>query len=407
MAPSQRIKELFNGYLRRELSPVEVEELVLLLGRADAEDSLNEPMRRIWDELKSRPVGYDVDWDRMYRQVSQSEEGLCMLGEVRQGRGGFWRRGRAEMGRGVWSWRVVAAVFLGLAGLAAYWSVAYRRPVVEPAARVPTAVIVNKDSVGKVTAMSWQTGENKKVIHLPDGSMVILNRHSSVEYRVGAGGGTGGASAGGGTGGASAGGGTGAASANGGTGGASAAGIAGQGGTREVTLNGEAYFDIVHRPEQPFLVHTGKIVTRVLGTAFNIKAYSTERSIEVTVDHGKVQVLKGGANMGMLSDKQQMRYEVGTESCHSQRVSLRPVMAWKPVEISFDDITMEEAARRIGERFKVGFEFVNPVLKECRVTATFYMEDDLDEIMTVICGVNQSKFRIEGSVVKIDGKGCN
>jgi hypothetical protein len=35
------------------------------------------------------------------------------------------------------------------------------------------------------------------------------------------------------------------------------------------------------------------------------------------------------------------------------------------------------------------------------------MEDDLDEIMTVICGVNQSKFRIEGSVVKIDGKGCN
>ena len=380
MAPSQRIKELFNGYLRRELSPVEVEELVLLLGRADAEDSLNEPMRRIWDELKSRPVGYDVDWDRMYRQVSQSEEGLCMLGEVRQGRGGFWRRGRAEMGRGVWSWRVVAAVFLGLAGLAAYWSVAYRRPVVEPTARVPTAVIVNKDSVGKVTAMSWQTGENKKVIHLPDGSMVILNRHSSVGYRVGAGGGTGGASA---------------------------AGIAGQGGTREVTLNGEAYFDIVHRPEQPFLVHTGKIVTRVLGTAFNIKAYSTERSIEVTVDHGKVQVLKGGANMGMLSDKQQMRYEVGTESCHSQRVSLRPVMAWKPVEISFDDITMEEAARRIGERFKVGFEFVNPVLKECRVTATFYMEDDLDEIMTVICGVNQSKFRIEGSVVKIDGKGCN
>ena len=48
------------------------------------------------------------------------------------------------------------------------------------------------------------------------------------------------------------------------------------------------------------VVHTGKIVTRVLGTAFNIKAYAAEKSIEVTVDHGKVQVLKDGTNMGML-----------------------------------------------------------------------------------------------------------
>jgi ferric-dicitrate binding protein FerR (iron transport regulator) len=111
--------------------------------------------------------------------------------------------------------------------------------------------------------------------------------------------------------------------------------------------------------------------------------------------------------MGLLSDKQQMRYDVGTENYHSQQVSLRPVIAWKPVEISFDDITMEEAARRIGERFKVGFQFINPALKECRITATFYMEDDLNEIMTVICGVNQSTFEIKGNVVKIDGKGCN
>jgi transmembrane sensor len=145
----------------------------------------------------------------------------------------------------------------------------------------------------------------------------------------------------------------------------------------------------------------------VLGTSFDIKAYSMDKSIEVTVDRGKVQVLNGVENLGMLSDRQQMRYEVGTESYRSERVSVKPVIAWKPVEIGFDDISMEEAARRIGERFKVGFEFVNTGLKECRITATFYMEDDLDEIMTVICGVNQSTFRIEGNVVKIDGKGCN
>ncbi len=362
---SHRLRELFDRYLRRDLPPFEVEELVSLLGQADAEEALTEPMRRLWEEMRSGPGEHAVDWDRMYGQVSQAEEGLSVWGR-RRGGVGCWGVGGWANRREVWGWRAVAAVFLGLAGLAAYWSVAYRRPVLAGVARVPSQVVVGKDSMGTVAEMSWKTRENKKVIHLPDGSIVILNKSSTVEYRS-----------------------------------------AGVTGAREVVLNGEAYFDIVHRAEQPFLVHTGKIVTRVLGTTFNIKAYSTEKSIEVTVDHGKVQVLNGGASMGLLSDKQQIRYDLGRERSQTQRVSLQPVMAWKPVEISFDDITMAEAARRIGERFKVGFNFVNPVLKECRITATFYMEDDLDQIMTVICGVNQSRFVIEGNMVKVDGKGCN
>ena len=361
---SQRLRELFDRYIRRDLPPFEVEELVSLLGQADAEEALSEPMRRLWEEMRSGPGEYAVDWDRMYGQVSQADEGLSVLSERRDG-AEFWRHGGEAMWRSSWGWRATAAVFLGLAGLAAYWSVAYRRPVAAGVAGAPAAVVVKKDIVRKTGAMSWQTLGNKKVVHLPDGSIVILNKSSTMTYRTG------------------------------------------ETGARDIVLNGEAYFDIVHRAEQPFLVHTGKILTRVLGTTFNIKAYPMERSIEVTVDHGKVQVLNGGTNMGLLSDKQQIRYDLGRESCQTHRVSLQPVMAWKPVEISFDDITMAEAARRIGERFKVGFNFVNPVLKECRITATFYMEDDLDQIMTVICGVNQSRFAIGGNTVKIDGKGCN
>lgn len=362
MGLSQRLKELFERYLRRDLPPAEVEELVSLLGQADAEDALTEPMRRLWEGMTSQSVDHKVDWDRMYRRVSQVEDGLA------HAQGG--RSRRAE----VWRWRALAAAFLGLAGLAGYWSIAYRprvadkgrSPAVSTGSTVSTGSAVKAGGVTKGVVSAWQTADNKKIIHLPDGSMVILNRHSSLRYAA--------------------------------TGGS---------GTREVTLDGEAYFDIVHRPDDAFLVRTGKIVTRVLGTAFNIRAYSTETSIQVTVDHGKVQVLRGASNMGLLSDKEQIRFELGNESYHEQRVSLKPVMAWKPVEISFDDITMEQAAKRIADRFKVRFNFVNPLLKECRVTATFYMEDDLDQIMTVICGVNRSKFEIGGGLVTIDGKGCN
>ena len=83
------------------------------------------------------------------------------------------------------------------------------------------------------------------------------------------------------------------------------------------------------------------------------------------------------------------------------------MVAWRPTEVSFDDITMEEAARRIGDWFGVRVSFVNPVLKDCRVTATFYREDKLEEIMTVLCAVNQMSYTIHDKDVFLDGRGCN
>jgi hypothetical protein len=68
---------------------------------------------------------------------------------------------------------------------------------------------------------------------------------------------------------------------------------------------------------------------------------------------------------------------------------------------------MEEAARRVGVWFGVTVHFVNPALKDCRITASFYREDQLEEIMTVICAVNQMSYTIHEKDVSIDGRGCN
>jgi ferric-dicitrate binding protein FerR (iron transport regulator) len=395
MDPSLRLKELFQKYLERDIKPAEVEELVLLLGRADAEEALSGPMLALWEELKTRPVEHPVDWARMYRQVSQVEEDLSTLnrrrggvlgrrGGVLGGKGGLLRGSGGVFRRMGWhrlGWVAVAGLFLCMAATAAYWSVnigTTRKSMMGMAAADKTAagpVTASRSGAGPGSGAGshGEATEKKKVMHLPDGSTVLLNKHSTLEYTAtGPGTGTG-------------------------------AGT----GAREVTLSGEAYFDIARRPNQPFLVHTGKLVTRVLGTAFNVKAYPGEDSIEVTVDHGKVQVLKGRTSMAMLTDNQQILYHKGTEGYTAQRVNVRPVIAWKPAEISFDDITMEEAARQIGQRFNVVVSFANPVVKNCRVTATFYQEDELDEIMTVICGVSQSGFVINGNKIVIDGKGCN
>ena len=59
---------------------------------------------------------------------------------------------------------------------------------------------------------------------------------------------------------------------------------------REVTLTGEAYFDVVRDARRPFIVHTSDIDVRVLGTAFNIKSYPRETSIEATLIHGLIEI---------------------------------------------------------------------------------------------------------------------
>ncbi len=61
-------------------------------------------------------------------------------------------------------------------------------------------------------------------------------------------------------------------------------------GVREVTLTGEAYFDVVKNPDRPFIIHAKKINIKVLGTAFNVKAYPGEKTTETSLIRGSVEV---------------------------------------------------------------------------------------------------------------------
>ena len=77
--------------------------------------------------------------------------------------------------------------------------------------------------------------------------------------------------------------------------------------TREVTLTGEAYFDVKHAAEHPFIIHTGQIQTTVLGTAFNINAYTDRSNIQVSVSRGKVKVSRGDQLIATLVKGQEVK----------------------------------------------------------------------------------------------------
>ncbi|HTI07228.1 MAG TPA: FecR domain-containing protein [Puia sp.] len=349
MDSEANLQQLFSKYLQRRCTPEEVEELITLLQRADAEESLNGPMLALWEQLKDDKTQYPVDWDKMYGVLRRTEEDLLSLHQRRARP--FHRR--LPLFRNGWH-RVAAVLVLLMMVSAAYWALTGNNR------KHPHQPVGAKGVDGILSALN-----KKQIIHLPDGSTVILNADSKLDYP---------------------------------------ASFAGK--YREVYLSGEGYFDIVHHARMPFLVHTGKLTTRVLGTAFNIKAYPGDEAIEVTVTHGKVQVEKENKNMGMLTADQQISFSKRTEEVVQQKVDTKLVTAWKPEEIRLDDITMEEAAARIEKQYKVLIEFANPAIKACRVTATFYEDDLLNEILTVVCGVSQSTFTVHDNTIVIDGKGC-
>ncbi|HEY8781697.1 MAG TPA: FecR domain-containing protein [Mucilaginibacter sp.] len=178
--------------------------------------------------------------------------------------------------------------------------------------------------------------------------------------------------------------------------------------TREVYLSGEAYFDVQHDASRPFIIHTGKLVTTVLGTAFNIKEDNLRHTVIVTVTRGKVSVANGDQPLGIITPNQQISFNVVSHQHVQKDINAKNVTVWLDRDIHFENITFAEAAMQLERRFKVKISFANDKVKSCRFTGSVLKEDRLDKMLKVICAFNNATYRTkaDGSIV-IDGQGCN
>lgn len=128
-------------------------------------------------------------------------------------------------------------------------------------------------------------------------------------------------------------------------------------GTREITLTGEAYFDIRHDAARPFIVHTGNVSTTVLGTAFNIRAYPGQKEVTVTVTRGKVKVSNDKKTIGVITPNESIAVNLGNKSYKQGKVNAEDVVAWKKQYLVLDDISLEDAAVLIDSKYHVNISF--------------------------------------------------
>lgn len=177
---------------------------------------------------------------------------------------------------------------------------------------------------------------------------------------------------------------------------------------REVVLYGEAYFDIRHDPKRPFIITTGDVKTTVLGTAFNIRAFPTEKAVTVTVKRGKVRVESADKKQATVTANQQVTVDMSSTSADTQPIDVNPdpVLEWTKEDIILHEISFEDARELLEERYAITIRFDNPELKKCRFTSTFFEDAGLEEVLRAICLVNGASYEMVDQQVTIFGEGC-
>lgn len=179
-------------------------------------------------------------------------------------------------------------------------------------------------------------------------------------------------------------------------------------GKREVTLNGEGYFDIKHDTDHPFIVHAGKLNIVVLGTAFDVKAYANDNYIETTLIRGKVEILNDNKptskiilypneKVSVSTDKyiaKQARITAKNVSVDSVAVTGKDASAilpdesitetgWVSDNLSFKKEDFTGLAKQLERWYNVEIVFDNDNYSSKQFTGTF-KNQDINEVMRAL-----------------------
>jgi len=154
---------------------------------------------------------------------------------------------------------------------------------------------------------------------------------------------------------------------------------------REVTLSGEAYFDVRHSDNSPFIIHTGKMATTVLGTSFNIKAYPDRRQFIVSVSTGKVKVTYNNVAVATLIKGQQVKVNSQLNTVEEKNIAPAGVAAWQQGNMSYDDEAFEDVVDDLERLYNVKIRVDNDSLRKLKISTSFRREIGIEQALQVLC----------------------
>lgn len=172
------------------------------------------------------------------------------------------------------------------------------------------------------------------------------------------------------------------------------------GNTREVILHGEAYFEVAKDAAHPFIVKTDYFQTKVLGTTFNVKAYSNKDANIVLIE-GHVKVLGRGKKEIILKPGQQAVLNAQHTNLSIREVDTYPYTQWREGFFYFEKQTLFEIMQELGRWYNVNIAFDNPEKMDIRLHYVCNRSQSIADAVRYLDAMGVVSARYEDGVVTI------
>lgn len=175
---------------------------------------------------------------------------------------------------------------------------------------------------------------------------------------------------------------------------------------RMVKLQGEAFFEVTKNTAAPFSIESNGITTTVLGTSFNINTFNPQQ-LMVTVMTGSVQVQENNSlEMVELSRNQQAMINPESSQIKVNQVMAAHYCDWKDHVLRFDAEKLVNVAQKLERWYGYQFSFANQQIKDCPITGEF-KEESLLHVLKAIETITKVQFKLDGEQIQFYGNACN
>ena len=170
--------------------------------------------------------------------------------------------------------------------------------------------------------------------------------------------------------------------------------------SREVWLRGEGFFEVVHRENLIFTVHTDKADISVLGTEFDVRAYTDEKEVVTTLVQGAVGVISG-RTYDRLKPGEQARI-AGKGDIRVAEVDIYPFIAWKNGRMVFENERLEKIMAELQRWYDFELFYADPDVKEMHFTIDILKYEEISKVLNLMERMNKVKFTQKGRTVVVN-----